>query len=581
MTEDTIIMGRPITTMTSAMQAGFIIITLFLLTGLTASYAITSSKLTSADIANELRQRLHDDVSISSSATKTNKKDLHSPDLLNQFYAQRDYRPAWLDSDNHLLAPADRLLAAIDAADEDGLHPGFYHQQQLMEMVGLVRSVAGFSIAQFADLELLMSDAFFTYAEHMTQGRINPRRLIPDWSWQSRSPDLVALLEQTVTRGDMDAVLQHLQPPHQGYQLLKAALAHYRAAAQSADGTAIDAGKTLHKGMVGARVKALRDRLRIFGDLAIEPASSKTADKEQNRFTEDLHQAVLRFQKRHGLFADGQVGKHTLAALNIPVAERIRQIELNMERWRWLPENLGERHILVNIPGFEMQVIEHGQPVLRSKVVVGREDRPTPVFTGSMNHLVISPYWYVPRTIAIKDKLPILRRNPYALQRQHIRVFNSAGREVNPGRINWYNVGKRNFNYRLRQDPGPNNALGTIKFMFPNQHSVYLHDTSAPELFEEAERAYSSGCIRIAKPMELAEYLLRDDPQWNRETINSAIRQGRQRTVMLDEEIPVHLLYWTVWQDDEGLLNFREDIYQHDQSLVQALTTIETRYAGL
>jgi murein L,D-transpeptidase YcbB/YkuD len=252
-----------------------------------------------------------------------------------------------------------------------------------------------------------------------------------------------------------------------------------------------------------------------------------------------------------------------------------------MERWRWLPENLGERHILVNIPGFEMQVIEHGQPVLRSKVVVGREDRPTPVFTGSMNHLVISPYWYVPRTIAIKDKLPILRRNPYALQRQHIRVFNSAGREVNPGRINWYNVGKRNFNYRLRQDPGPNNALGTIKFMFPNQHSVYLHDTSAPELFEEAERAYSSGCIRIAKPMELAEYLLRDDPQWNRETISSAIRQGRQRTVMLDEEIPVHLLYWTVWQDDEGLLNFREDIYQHDQSLVQALTTIETRYAGL
>ncbi|MCB1811821.1 MAG: L,D-transpeptidase family protein, partial [Candidatus Competibacteraceae bacterium] len=219
--------------------------------------------------------------------------------------------------------------------------------------------------------------------------------------------------------------------------------------------------------------------------------------------------------------------------------------------------------------GYQLRLVEQGEDKLKARVIVGRSKRPTPIFSADMSYLVFSPYWYVPRTIMVEDKLPILRKNPYALRKQGIRIF-SGNREIDPGSVNWSNVSKRSFSYSMRQDPGKYNALGDIKFMFPNQHSVYIHDTSSPRLFERDQRAFSSGCVRIDSPVELAEYLLRDT-KWDRDTIVKASQRGRERRVDLQTKVPVYMLYWTSWVDSDGTVQFRDDIYDRDTALAQAL----------
>jgi murein L,D-transpeptidase YcbB/YkuD len=242
-----------------------------------------------------------------------------------------------------------------------------------------------------------------------------------------------------------------------------------------------------------------------------------------------------------------------------------------MERWRWLPEDLGQRHILVNITDFTLSVVENGQRVMNAKVIVGRTERPTPVLTATMSYLVMSPDWNVPPTIALEDKLPVLQKNAYALAKQNIRVFSTAGREIDPGQVNWRKVNTSNFAYQFRQDPGPRNALGRIKFIFPNAYSVYLHDTPSRGLFNSTARTFSSGCVRISNPIDLAEYLLKGNPRWNRAAIESASQGKKQRTVPLREQIPVHLFYLTAWVDEDNTVNFRNDIYERDRLLVKAL----------
>ncbi len=318
-------------------------------------------------------------------------------------------------------------------------------------------------------------------------------------------------------------------------------------------------------GAQGVQVRNLRVRLQASGDLTEGDAGKNPV------YDKAVADAVRRFQKRHGLAETGTVSGSTLTALNVPVSKRIRQVELNLERWRWLPDEFGARYILVNIPSFKMNVIENGKRVMEAKVVVGRQERQTPTFTAKMAYLVMSPKWYVPRSIAVKDKLPQLKRNPYALARQNIRIYNSSGQQINPGAINWKAVGEGNFNYQLRQDAGPRNALGGIKFMFPNPYNVYLHDTPTRGLFSQNQRTFSSGCIRISNPVELAEYLLKHDPKWSRQAIQAAAASGKQRVVNLPQQVPVFLLYWTAWVDEDGLANFRDDIYSRDKPLVRAL----------
>ena len=299
-----------------------------------------------------------------------------------------------------------------------------------------------------------------------------------------------------------------------------------------------------------------------------------THDGATALFDERLAAAVARFQRRHGLNDDGAVGPTTLSALNVPVEHRIEQIILNMERWRWMPDDLGRRYIQVNMAGFGLEVIEDGWPVMAMRVVVGRPYRRTPVFSARMTYMVINPTWNVPASIAKRDYLPKLRRNPGRVAEHQIRVFdswNGRTREVDPRKIDWSRVSASRFPYMLRQDPGHQNALGRIKFMLPNPFSIYLHDTPSVQLFEREVRTFSSGCIRLQEPFALADYLMKDSTQWSSTRIQEEIVSGRTTNVGLPAAIPVHFTYSTAWVDAEGELHFHGDIYGRDALLRKAL----------
>jgi murein L,D-transpeptidase YcbB/YkuD len=294
-----------------------------------------------------------------------------------------------------------------------------------------------------------------------------------------------------------------------------------------------------------------------------------------DQYDESLKTAVKRFQLRHGLKPDGVIGPKTREAMNVTAQERIRQIELNLERWRWLPRDLGSRYIIVNTADFYLQVMEHGQKKIEMKVVVGRPARQSPVFSAAMTYMVLNPYWNVPRIIAVEDILPKLEKDVDYLINQNFRVFTGWEEdavELDPLTINWANYNEHNFPYRLRQEPGKKNALGQIKFMFPNKFAVYLHDTPQKSLFTRFQRGFSSGCIRVENAYYLANYLLRDDPAWTPKKLAGILEKGERRVVRVPRPIPIHLHYMTAWVDKEGNRQFRKDIYERDHKLDQAIT---------
>ncbi|MFO1422229.1 MAG: L,D-transpeptidase family protein [Candidatus Competibacteraceae bacterium] len=516
-------------------------------------------------IAGQICQRVRTDPPPTSLIV--DGRALRSLEPTVRFYAERGYRAGWLDTNGNPSSAADDLLKAIGEADQEGLRSADYRPAELHKRLKTIQqqgSAAGAnSLAQF---DLLFTDTFLTYGSHLLAGRLPPRKVDPEWAIKPRSRDLASVLQEALAKETVGSSLRALRPREKGYVQLREVLRKYREIAAAGGWPKVAAG--LAPGAQGPKARDLRARLQASGDLSGGDASSKS---EPMVFDKAVTDAVRRFQKRHGLTETGTVDAATQAALNVPVTERIRQVELNLERWRWMPDGLGSRYILVNIPSFKMKVFEDDKRVIESNVVVGRQERQTPAFTANMAYLVLSPKWYVPRSIAVKDKLPQLKRSPYALARQNIRVFNSAGQEIKPGAINWQAVSASNFNYQLRQDAGPRNALGGIKFMFPNPYNVYLHDTPSRNLFSRSQRTFSSGCIRISNPVELAEYLLKFDPKWTRDTIKTASTSGKQRVVNLPRTVPVYLVYWTAWVDEEGLANFRDDIYQRDKPMIRAL----------
>ena len=363
--------------------------------------------------------------------------------------------------------------------------------------------------------------------------------------------------------------LTGLRPPRPGYIGLQDALIRYRDLAQNGGWPKIPAGATLRKGDRGERVHLLRNRLRLTGDL------DPSAAEDPSLLNDAVETAVRRFQRRHGLKDDGIVGRDTLAALNVPVDERVRQIELNMERWRWIPHDLGDRHILVNIPDYKLRVVDNSVTAMEMRIVVGKEYKATPVFSGSIKSLEVNPYWNIPHGIAVEEILPKIRKDPHYLAKQGIRVFQGWRKnapEIDPATVDWDQVTDRNFTFKLRQDPGPLNPLGRVKFIFPNKFAVYLHDTSTRGSFQNSTRGFSHGCIRVERPLDLAEYLLRDDRGRTREAISGAFESNVRETIPLRQPVPIHILYWTAWVDDKGgTVHFRNDIYERDPPLDMAL----------
>jgi len=359
-----------------------------------------------------------------------------------------------------------------------------------------------------------------------------------------------------------------LRPEQASYNKLRQALAIYRGLLVKGEWPTVLRGSLLRKGSMSDRVAELKRRLAASGDMAADGTDGS------NIFDAELEQSVISFQKRHGLKADGIVGPATLKALNVPLKKRIRQIELNMERLRWILGNVEQRSIVVNIANFELYVMENGKSVLSMKVVVGKPYWDTPVFTSRMTSVIINPSWNVPDSIARREILKAIRKNPDYLAKESIKILRGWGpreQEINPREIDWSRVTAENLHYRFRQEPGPLNPLGQLKFMLPNKFNVYLHDTPARALFSANVRAFSHGCTRIEKPLELAEYVLRDDPVWTRETLLAAIEEGTEQEVRIPHPLNVHFLYLTAWVDERGTLQFRDDIYGRDKLLDEAL----------
>lgn len=491
--------------------------------------------------------------------------------MLPRFYENRIFTPAW-SSEKGPLPQADELVKAIQDADKEGLRASDYHlssiESTLAEVKENQKKKKKLNPRRLVDLDLLLTDAFLIYGSHLLSGRVNPETIDAEWFANRREANLAEILQNALDANDIAGTLQSLLPPQAGYKRLREALARYKMIAEQSEWQTIEDGPKLQRVDKNMRVVQLRSRLKASSDLTAANVENDSL------FDEQLEKDVKRFQQQQGLDADGVVGAATLSALNVPVQERINQIMINMERWRWLPQDLGNRHIIVNIANFELDVIEAAKPVLTMRVIVGRNYRRTPVFSDKMTYLVLNPRWHVPQNIAVQDILPMIKKDSLYLAKQKMKVFEGWGtdaKEINPKTVDWAKVSAKNFKYRLRQEPGPGNALGDIKFMFPNQFNVYLHDTPSRELFKKTTRGFSSGCIRIENPIELAEYVMRSDPNWNRLRIEAEIKKRIEQAVRLPEPIPVHLLYWTAWVSTDGTLNFREDIYARDKPLLEAL----------
>lgn len=468
-----------------------------------------------------------------------------SPDLAC-FYQRRDFVPAW--SRGAVLRPEiPELLAVLAAAAEDGLRAEDYRPAELQRLAAALRSRP--EAGGLADLDLLLSDAFLTFARHLRNGKVNPEALYRDCKLSRETADLATVLEEALAASRVRATLAGLAPPHPGYERLRKALGRYRRIAARGGPAPVPSGPTLRAGDQGERVAALRARLAEAA--ASDAAEPLAATAGPDLFDAPLAEAVRGFQRRHGLEDDGIAGPATLAELNQRAEDHVRQIEVNLERWRWIPRNLGRRHVLVNIAAFRLDAVEDGRSTLDMRVIVGKPYTRTPMFSGAMEAVILNPSWYVPRNIAVNEILPKARKDPSYLRRGGYEMLSGSA---------------------IRQRPGPQNALGQIKFVFPNRFNVYLHDTPSRTLFSRTVRTFSHGCIRIEKPFDLAVWVLgRDDPQWTPEAIRKAIDPGRERKVPLHRTIPVHIAYWTAWIDDGGTLRLGRDVYERDAELARLL----------
>lgn len=429
------------------------------------------------------------------------------------FYARRENRPAW---DERSTAA---LLRAIDALADDGLEPNRYHRGALQRLPGGM------------DRDALATDAFLTAATHLSGGVVDPQFARPSWCSPPPKIDAAAVLQAALDDGTIEETLAGLSVRHEGYVRLRRMLATYR----NVQWPVVPKGRTLRLGDEDPRVVILRQRLYSTSDSAI--------------FDAELEELVLHFQSHHGITEDGIVGPETLRELNVPAEDRAGQIAVNMERWRWMPEDLGPSYAIVNIAAFRLDVIEGNRSVLTMKAVVGKEYTRTPFFAARIAEVVVNPWWNVPDSIAAKELWPKQRRDSSYLEREHMIVMNG----------------------RIRQRPGDWNALGRLKFNMPNRYDVYLHDTPAKSLFELPFRAFSHGCIRLEKPLDLALYLLRDQPQWNAGALETAIAAGSERSIRLTKPLPVYVLYWTAWVGDDGHMEFHRDHYERDAAIATAL----------
>ncbi len=511
------------------------------------------------------------------------------PGAVEQVYANRDHGAIWM-ADGKATPLARTLLDRLAQARGDGLDPAAYHLTELMPLLEQVPSpteTIRTNPETARRAEVLLTDAFLALGRDLARGRIDPGSLWEKWVPEKNRPDPLPRLQQvlvdlpdaaTARPAAADSVvvsaLNACRPDRGGYPKLREAMLNLARIARSGGWPTVDRGQLLRPGDRSPRVRQLRTRLTAGGDLvapALGPSVPWCRGGDPCLYDDLLAHAVRSFQKRHGLAADGIVGPHTLAALNVPAAHRAHQAALNLERMRWLPRKREQRYILVNIPDFTLTLVPgDGSAPLTMPAIVGRKDRPTPVLSGEMKWLVLNPSWTVPQKLARKDLLPKVAADPGYLAERGFRVFadwrpGAAG--IDPDAIDWTAVRPRDMAFKFQQQPGPQNPLGRVKFLFPNPFNVYIHDTNHRGLFNSERRCFSSGCVRIAKPEALLEALISSGKAECDSTALAALNDGETMSLGLDEPVPVHFVYLTAWVDGMGALQFRDDCYDYDQML--------------
>jgi len=489
--------------------------------------------------------------------------------MIRSLYRERKYEPLWTRLDQPTARGREFVNALVDA-ESQGLRPSDYDLRGIRDALAhAYRSdLKKDSIpAAVAALELRLTRTFLTYGTNLFSGRLEPTAVDSGWFISVRRSGVDSVLSTGLRAKQFPAMVAPLLPRQPQYGELVQALASYRRLAAKGGWAPIPipVRLKLRPGEVNSIVPFIRKRLAASGE--IPDSSSPTP------FLYDslLAGAVARFQDRHGLETDSTVGKGTIEAMNIPVDTRIAQIELNMERYRWLPDDLGPRYVLVNIPDYQLHAYDNGQEAFSMRVVVGKDfENPTPVFADSMSYIVFRPYWNVPPRIIKEEIVPAARKDPEYIGKHDYELL--RGNEIiDPSTINWPKVDTAHINFRVRQKPGPANSLGLIKFMFPNQFDVYLHDTPARGLFRRAGRAASHGCIRVERPEQLAQFALARNTDWNLKKIRDALHsEDPPEQVGLRQKVPVYIVYFTSFVRD-GSVRFRTDLYGTDSRAIARL----------
>jgi murein L,D-transpeptidase YcbB/YkuD len=501
------------------------------------------------------------------------------------FYAARQHAPAWF-ADGKLQPAAEELVAMLAGLDDEGLVPGDY---RVPALTAAMQRAADGDLAPGGgeELEVGLTWAALLAASHLRHGRLTPEEMGDRWRMRREPVDLPAVLAEALASGEVAETLRRLDPDHPQFVGLLAELRRYREIAARGGWPTVPTGPVLSAGERGdrARLVALARRLQAEGFLAEVPAelagaagAPRAGEGGENAgaaaqavYGEELAAAVRRFQHTRTLAEDGSLGEETQAELNVSIADRLRQIALNVERWRWVPDDLGRDVVLVNIPGYTLDVEQDRRIVQSMAVVVGEEGWETPVFADEIEYLVVNPYWNVPPGILEEEVLPAVRADRGYLAAHDMEVVRGFGEDPAPAGVGALLAGEGEV--RVRQRPGAENPLGRIKFMFPNDDDIYLHDTPAGDLFQQPDRSASHGCIRVERPLELADWLLRGSREWDAQRLRAAIESGKTEDVALPRKTPVYLLYFTAAVRPDGRLELYEDIYGLDAAHARALGT--------
>lgn len=503
--------------------------------------------------------------------------ELYSSVVIHQFYGERSFQPAWI-RDGRISEIAYEMRYEIGQSKFDGLNPSDYHFEVLNEYFSKFEAAKkqgkSLSNPELAAVDVLLTDAFIMLGSHLSLGKLDPENLKTDWNIQRNATELSLdmRLNEALGGAGIRKTLQTLYPSFIIYRKMRDGLRELYDDVERFDKRPfaqwkpLNTEKSIKPDESSPMMSEIRKRLYFWGYVdAYETVEDKVYDAE-------LAEGIKKLQRRHGMEPDGVIGQGTIQALNQTPEMLIRTAAVNLERLRWLPDTLKDSElILVNTANFQLDFLHNRDTVFTSKVIVGKSYHATPQFSAEMSYIVFSPTWTVPTSITRTEIIPAVKKNRNYLASKNMKLLNSSGGVVNPASIDWAKVNPKTFPYTVRQEPGESNALGLAKFMFPNKHSVYIHDTPSRSLFEREDRALSHGCIRIQRPFDFAKFLLSHDPTWTDERIQQSMRQSKEVTVKLNRKIPVAIIYMTYWANGGGEMFFRKDIYGRDAEIAKAL----------